>query len=123
MARKLVAVVYGSDGFDGDSAFYAPNSQVPYTPRMTLSEVRRAYLLQLVEDNVNNPFYSQDEMEDEANQIVGAWVMDTKGLKALGAIWAHQPGNDSATYNLNSVAKGVADTICVRRIGRRPTNG
>ena len=122
MARKLYAIVH--DGtFDGDSLYYCPNCQVPYTKGMTIDNIRQAYLKQIEEAEKGNPFtYSHDEWVNETNKIRGAWILDSRGLAACEAVWDSEPGNDSATYNCNTSAKHVADSMCIRIIGCKPNS-
>ena len=114
-SKKLVAVVHDSTG-DGDSAYYCPNSQVPYKKGMTLQDIRKTYFDKMMEKEINNPFFCEQSAREDADGISGAWILDERGERACSAVWNSNHGNDSETYACNRAAKAVAAEICIKEI-------
>lgn len=112
MARKLFAVV--NDGtFDGDSAYYCPGNQIPYRQGMSLKQVVEIYRKMLEAGDPGDPEFNEELVDG----VTGAWVVDAKSLKILEIVWDSNPGNDSAVYNCNYIAKCIAARLAIKTLG------
>ena len=114
--KKLVAVPFGEDRFEGDSAFYCTSSAVPYEDGMTITDVRAAYKARLLKDGDTD----EEGATNDASEIAGAWVLDTKAVRAIDYLWSDMdPGNDSSTYRTNRAAKHMAAKMAVKTLVER----
>jgi hypothetical protein len=116
--RKLFVMPH--DGtWDGESAFYYPDSALPYKHGMTLEDVRTAYVKQQLGDNKQNPFCDPtDYVQQEAAEMKGAWILTQATMDILHEIVeAADPGSDGAVYRCNTICKRVSQRLAVRVLG------
>ena len=115
--QQLFVIPYGTDGFEGDSGFYCPEPYFKYDKIVNLDDVRQAWINHTAKGCGKE---ERAEIEEDAKDIKGAWVVDMKGIRAAGAIWETDPGCDSAVYRCNSASKHVAEEVCLMHVGKKP---
>jgi hypothetical protein len=122
---KLVAICYGDDGFAGDSAFNVPPPEdelIVYKEGMKFVDVKKAWLAhwraQFGPECTKEDLRLELEMYGEP---AGAWIVSKPALDAASLVWESDPGNDSAVYNCNHIAKLTLDDLCIKRLGAMPT--
>lgn len=144
--EKLYFLPY--DGtFDGDNIFYCPDNHYPYKDGMSLNDMKEAIRQQ---GNKDGEYLTDEEINENikealakgwlkkplsmkerssygglANSMIaeikGAWIVDKKGLSALfKLVDSMDPRGDSLTYACNRAAKSMADSICIKRVGKKP---
>jgi hypothetical protein len=127
MSKQKLFAIFHDGTFDGDSAFYCPDDSMPYSGE-NLRDLKKKFHEKKLKEDWPELSKADKESRDSAMQdikedwpIDGAWIVDTKTIKAIQAIWDEvDPGNDSATYACNRAAKAVANALAIKKLGKKP---